>query len=69
MLSWIFRHRQRLGVIYGMAPIPALPGARLQAAPTGGPMAIAEGEDPVRPGALRRRGRVIELRPMPRRVK
>jgi hypothetical protein len=39
MLSWIFRHRQRLTAIYGMVQVPALPGSRQwekQAPPAGG---------------------------------
>ncbi len=65
MLSWIFRHRQRLIAIYGMAPAPVLPGSRSWApeqkpAPTRGPQ---------RPGQLARSGRNLELWPMPPRVR
>ncbi len=28
MYSWVFRHRRRLQVIYGLAPAPALPEVR-----------------------------------------
>ncbi|MEO6711236.1 MAG: hypothetical protein ABI054_04900 [Planctomycetota bacterium] len=64
MLSWIFRNRQRLSAIYGMAQATALPGARMQQKDpppiTAGPLG--------RPGHLNRRGGLIEVRPMPKRV-
>ena len=73
MLSWVFRHRARLGVIYGLTPVPS--GiAPLPPAPE--PEAHEEAE--VRPealggaceespGTLARRERWVLLRPMERR--
>lgn len=65
MLSWIFRHRLRLTAIYGMVQAPALPEARERAQGTraGDPKALQ------RPGHLIRRGKHVELRPMPRGVR
>ena len=40
MLSWIFRHRQRLATIYGMVQPPPLPGPRLADSP---PPAMEQG--------------------------
>ena len=65
MLSWIFRHRQRLATIYGMVQAPALPGPRLVASP-----ATAQGCGQARrPGHLTRRGKTVELLPMPPRAR
>ena len=64
MLSWIFRHRLRLSAIYGMVQAPALPQARKWAKElTGNDKALQ------RPGHLIRRGKHVELRPMPPRVR
>lgn len=66
MLSWVFRNRQRLATIYGMVQAPVLPGARLAAPPRA---TLPEG-GPRRPGHLMRRGKsVVELVPMPPRVR
>ena len=65
MLSWIFRHRQRLAAIYGMVQAPALPGARMQQKDS----ALVASGALKRPGHLTRRGRNVELRPMPPRVR
>ena len=64
MLSWIFRHRQRLAAIYGMVQAPKLPGSLQHSRP----LALPPGT-PNRPGHLPRRGRQVELRPMPPRVR
>lgn len=67
MLSWIFRHRERLATIYGMVQAPPLAGKRLE---TAEPPRIAPAGQRVRPGSLARRSRgVIELAPMPPRVR
>jgi len=65
MLSWIFRHRQRLSAIYGMAKVPALPGSRMRQAEP----APERSGFPGQPGHMTRRGRHVELRPMPPRVR
>ena len=68
MLSWILRHRTRLTVIYGLAPLPPLAGRRFAAAPDAA-WEPADGGEAVRHGVLRRLARgQVELRPMPRRV-
>jgi hypothetical protein len=68
VLSWILRHRARLAVIYGLAPLPPLAGRRFAAA-SDADWEPAEGDAAARPGVLRRRARgQVELRPMPRRV-
>ena len=68
MLSWILRHRTRLSVIYGLAPLPPLAGRRF-AAVQGEAWEPALGSEAARPGVLRRLARgQVELRPMPRRV-
>lgn len=65
MLSWIFRHRLRLTAIYGMVQAPALPGVRKRAQePQQGDAKALQ-----RPGHLIRRGKHVELRPMPPRVR
>lgn len=65
MLSWIFRHRQRLAAIYGMVQAPALPGVRFSTErQPKAPLSVVD-----RPGNLVRRGRHLELRPMPPRVR
>jgi hypothetical protein len=64
MLSWIFRHRQRLGVIYGRTRAPALAGPRFSP-----PRALLSARPAdLRPGELARRGRFVELRPMHKRA-
>lgn len=67
MLSWIFRHRGRLQVIYGTVAPPRLAGRRF-AEPEGEGAAISESRTRARPGELRRRGRHVVVRPLPRRV-
>jgi hypothetical protein len=66
MLSWIFRHRRRLRVIYGVGEIPALPGRRFAA---GGPTEgdLARSGRP-RPGEVRVLSRHVVVQPMPPRV-
>jgi hypothetical protein len=69
VLSWIFLHRARLQVIYGRVAPPPLAGERF--AGDAGPATVASrqrGGRDARPGELWRNGRVIALRPMPRRV-
>ena len=69
MLSWIFRNRARVQIVYGMLEPPALAGARFERGRDGpGRQGSAETPGTARPGELRRRGRQLELRPMPRRV-
>ena len=64
MLSWIFRHRLRLTAIYGMVQAPALPGSRKWEEQQG----PAAGRSVQRPGHTVRRGKTVEMRPMPPRV-
>jgi hypothetical protein len=65
VLSWIFRHRQRLSTIYGMVQSPALPGPRLAQAP---PLQFESGPAR-RAGHLSRRGKSVVVRPMPPRAR
>jgi len=68
MLSWIFRNRRRLRVIYGTVPAPELAGPRFRGSDAHGiPEAAPEPARP-RPGELRRRKHHLLLRPMPRRI-
>jgi hypothetical protein len=57
MHSWVFRHRQRLRLIYGPAPPPALPAQ----------VEHAERERPAsdNAGQVLRRSRYVILIPMP----
>ena len=78
MLSWVFRHRARLGVIYGLtAPEPGLPTTDAQPS-DGEPQPPRPAEEPVgdrgepvpvgaevKPGHWARRARYVLLRPMP----
>ena len=68
MLSWIFRNRRRLRVIYGTVPAPALVGARFEEQPAPALEAEALATSRPRPGELRRRKQHVLVRPMPRRV-
>lgn len=69
MLSWIFRHRARLQVIYGRVEGPPLAGERFRVAGQAVAALPAAGPDPAAPGELRlRRDGQVEIRPMPRRV-
>ena len=68
MLSWVFRHRARLQVIYGRVAGPKLAGERFSQGQEPEPLA-ATGPEPARPGEIRLRARgQVEIRPMPRRV-
>lgn len=73
MLSWVFRHRARLGVIYGLTPLPAglappAPAARPEPEAGGDARTAArEGAAPEAPGSWSRRERWVVLRPMARR--
>ena len=58
MLSWIFRHRLRLQVIYGAAPLPPLPGTRFAAVEE---RSARRGRAP---GTLRRSGGALVVVPM-----
>jgi hypothetical protein len=60
MRSWVFRHRQRLRVIYGVAPAASAPSAAKPRATE----SRARGLDP---GEWRRTSRHVVLRPMRRR--
>ena len=66
MLSWIFRHRRRLRVIYGVVDSPALPGRRFAGTSPAG--ADQEPDRKARPGEVRVLARHVVVRPMPRRV-
>ena len=67
MLSWVFRHRARLQVIYGRVEGPKLAGERFNLSRE--PALLAAGPEPTQPGAVRLRARgQVEIRPMPRRV-
>ena len=69
MLSWVFRNRLRLRVIYGVAEVPPLPGARFSGRRSPGSGAAAEGRSTrQRPGEVRVLSRHVVLRPMPPRV-
>lgn len=57
MHSWVFRHRQRLRLIYGPAPPPALP-ARVERPPDERPASDDAGQ-------VLRRSRYVILMPMP----
>lgn len=65
MLSWIFRNRLRLRVIYGVEQAPQLPGPRF-ARGRRAPPASAPGR--ARPGEVRVLSRHVVMRPMPPRV-
>ena len=64
MLSWVFRHRARLRVIYGLQPlaepVPCLPAAQLAESESG-----ETGSERLAPGHWARRSRYVVLRPMP----
>lgn len=67
MLSWVFRHRARLRVIYGLAPaeglVPCLPAAKVVESE---PNEQGEaGDKRLAPGHWARRSRYVVLRPMP----
>jgi len=65
VLSWIFRYRQRLAVVYGrVAPAP-LAGERFRGARGEGFEELRPREE-VRPGRLAWRGRSLIVGPMPR---
>lgn len=71
MLSWIFRHRSRLGVIYGISPVLPVPAQLAAPAPrddgrTGSETgyAPARGEASLAPGDWARRSRYVVMRPM-----
>jgi hypothetical protein len=68
MLSWIFRNRRRLRVIYGAVPAPALAGPRFREADLRELLEEASEPSRPRPGELRRRKHHLVVRPMPRRV-
>lgn len=57
MRSWVFRHRQRLRVIYGVGPAAQANAARTSKSRRGG----------LDPGEWRRTRRHFVLRPMRRR--
>lgn len=78
MHSWLFRHRARLRVLYGLAPQAELARpveeraapAREDAAPatSAGPRRMRTRKNRLSPGTLARRGRWVLFAPMPRRV-
>jgi hypothetical protein len=69
MLSWIFRNRLRLRVIYGTAVLPPLPGTRFAEEHRWGWSAGATTRaGRQRPGEVRVLSRHVVVRPMPRRV-
>ena len=72
MLSWVYRNRRRLMVIYGVAEELSLPGLRFAPHPDrrdrGAGEEGASCEEPVEPGRLVRRRRWTVVRPMPPRV-
>jgi hypothetical protein len=83
MHSWVFRHRARLRVIYGLGPAPALPSVEAPAEQPAEPAPEPLAEDAeehsssrkmrtrkhrLTPGTLARRGRWVLFAPMPRRV-
>ena len=71
MLSWIFRNRARMQIVYGTVEPPPLAGARFGRSHGGDarrPDGLGLPPAPARPGELRRFGRRVEMRPMPRRV-
>lgn len=59
MLSWVFRNRRRLLVVYGVMNPAELPDEVLSSA----------AEEPFEPGRVVRRRRWTLVRPMPRRVR
>lgn len=69
MLSWIFRHRNRLQVIYGAVAPPPLVGERFAQPPPDNAGRLPKVRKETRPGAVEaaRRG-VVVLRPMPPRA-
>ena len=69
MLSWVFRFRARLQVVYGRVESPPLVGARFASRQESLPLPDRAQSGPARPGELRLRARgQVEIRPMPRRV-
>jgi hypothetical protein len=66
MLSWIFRNRRRLRVIYGVAPAPTLAGPRFGSVEAA-TAALEQGGKP-RPGEVRVLSRHVVIRPMPPRI-
>jgi hypothetical protein len=66
MLSWVFRNRARLELIYGVVAPPRLAGERFA---NSGPAALPAPRDrELRPGEFRGRGARLVIRPMARRV-
>ena len=62
MLSWVFRHRARLGLIYGIPPALQVVQGLLPAAPK--PDAKPSEEARLPPGSWARRRHYVVLRPM-----
>jgi hypothetical protein len=65
MLSWIFRHRQRLLIIYGSGTAPARAGGRFEHRPPPEEIAVAASARELRPGGIAWSGRHLWLRPLP----
>jgi hypothetical protein len=65
MLSWIFRHRQRLLIIYGSEVAPALAGARFARSEQRVEIPVVASAREVRPGGIAWSGRQLWLRPLP----
>jgi hypothetical protein len=65
VLSWIFRYRQRLTIIYGRVAPAALAGERFRGTRTEGFEELGP-RSPVRPGRLAWRGQHLVVAPMPR---
>ena len=65
MLSWIFRHRQRLLIIYGSEAVPALAGARFAGEPQRQEIPVVARVREVRPGGIAWSGKQLWVRPLP----
>ena len=65
MLSWIFRHRQRLLIIYGSKAAPALAGARFARKSQRQEIPVVARAREVRPGGIAWSGKLLWLRPLP----
>ena len=68
MYSWVFRHRRRLQVIYGLTPAPALPEVREGRERGAGRPKVTERQlapaTHLEPGDWARRSKYLIIRPM-----
>jgi hypothetical protein len=69
MLSWVFRHRHRLRLVYGSAPAPALPNAAVSAERDADRAVRAARRHAPGSGSIERHGEFLVIGPMPRRAR